>query len=68
MRDYMLAAKASICAFRGDERLAHDGPFCKLNLLTPHYRPCHDLEDIKIDMSAVNPLMLKVTGEGRRIT
>ena len=64
MRDYMLAVKASICAFRGDERLAHDGPFYKLNLLTPQWSPPrHDFEDIKIDMSAVNPLMLKVTGE-----
>ena len=64
MRDYILAVKASIQAFRGDERLAHDGPFYKLNLLTPQWSPPrHDYENIKIDMSAVNPLMLKVTGE-----
>lgn len=64
MRDYVLAVKASIRAFRGEERLAHDGEFYKLNLLTPQWSPPrHDFEDIKIDMSAVNPLMLKVTGE-----
>ena len=64
MRDYVLAVKASIRAFRGEERLAHDGEFYKLNLLTPQWSPPHhDFENIKIDMSAVNPLMLKVTGE-----
>ena len=64
MRDYMLAVKASIRAFRGEARLEHDGPFYKLNLLTPQWSPPrHGHEDIKIDMSAVNPLMLKVTGE-----
>jgi probable F420-dependent oxidoreductase len=64
MRDYMLAVKASIRAFRGEERLAHDGPFYKLNLLPPQWAPArHDYEDVKVDMSAVNPLMLKVAGE-----
>lgn len=64
MRDYVQAVKASLAAFRGEARLEHDGPFYKLNLLTPQWAPPrHDFEDIKIDMSAVNPLMLKVTGE-----
>jgi probable F420-dependent oxidoreductase len=64
MHDYVSAVKACIRAFRGEERLAHDGPFYKLNLLPPQWAPPrHDHEDIKIDMSAVNPLMLKVAGE-----
>lgn len=64
MRDYMLAVRACFAAFRGDARLEHDGPFYKLNLLTPHWAPArHGHEDIKLDMSAVNPLMLKVAGE-----
>jgi probable F420-dependent oxidoreductase len=64
MRDYVLAVKACFRAFRGEGRLDHDGPFYKLNLLTPHWSPPrHDYEDIKVDMSAVNPLMLKVAGE-----
>ena len=64
MRDYVTAVKACIRAFRGEERLAHDGPFYKLNLLPPQWAPArHDYEDIKVDMSAVNPLMLKVAGE-----
>ena len=64
MRDYMLAVRASIKAFRREARLDHDGPFYQFNLLTPHWSPeRHDYEDIKLDMSAVNPLMLKVAGE-----
>lgn len=64
MRDYVMAVKACIRAFRGEERLAHDGPFYKLDLLPPQWAPArHDYEEIKIDMSAVNPLMLKVAGE-----
>ena len=64
MRDYMLAVRASIKAFRREARLDHNGPFYQLNLLTPHWSPeRHDYEDIKLDMSAVNPLMLKVAGE-----
>lgn len=64
MRDYVLAVKAALRAFRGEARLDHDGPFYKLNLLTPQWSPPrHDYEDIKVDMSAVNPLMLKVTSE-----
>lgn len=64
MRDYVLAVKASLRAFRGEGRLEHEGPFYKLDLLTPQWSPPrHDYEDISVDMSAVNPLMLKVTGE-----
>ena len=64
MRDYMLAVRACLAAFRGEARLAHDGPFYRLDLLTPHWAPQrHGHEDIKLDMSAVNPLMLKVAGE-----
>jgi probable F420-dependent oxidoreductase len=63
MRDYVLAVKASLRAFRKEARLEHDGPFYKLDLLTPQWAPPrHDYEDIKIDISAVNPLMLKVAG------
>ncbi len=64
MRDYVLAVKAALRAFRGEGRLEHEGPFYRLTLLTPQWAPArHNYEDIKIDMSAVNPLMLKVTGE-----
>src|SRR5215510_11922548 len=64
MRDYILAVKACLCAFRGEARLDHHGAFYQLNLLTQQWcPPRHDHENIKVDMSAVNPLMLKVAGE-----
>ena len=64
MRDYLLAVKATLRAFRGEARLEHEGPFYRLILLTPQWSPSrHDFEEIKIDMSAVNPLMLRVAGE-----
>lgn len=64
MRDYLRAVKASLRAFRDQTRLEYDGEFYQLSLLTPQWTPPrHDYEDIKVDMSAVNPLMLKVTGE-----
>ncbi len=64
MRDYVLAVKAALSAFRGEARLEHEGEFYQLTLLTPQWAPeRHDFEDVKIDMSAVNPLMLRATGE-----
>jgi probable F420-dependent oxidoreductase len=64
MRDYMLAVKACIQAFKGESQLNHTGEFYNINLLPDQWAPpSHDYQEIKIDMSAVNPLMLKVTGE-----
>ena len=64
MRDYVQAVKASLAAFRGDARLDHSGPFYSLNLLRPEWiPPQHKYGDIKIDISAVGPLMCQVAGE-----
>jgi len=64
MRDYVQAVKASLAAFRGDARLDHSGPFYSLNLLRPEWiPPRHDHADIKVDISAVGPLMCQVAGE-----
>ena len=64
MRDYVLAAKACLAAFRGEARLDHDGPFYALNLLRPEWiPPTHDHGDVKVDMAAVGPLMCRVAGE-----
>jgi probable F420-dependent oxidoreductase len=64
MRDYVAAVKACFRAFRGEEKLAHDGPFYPLTLL-PGWAipPRHDHGDIKVDISAVGPLMVKVAAE-----
>jgi probable F420-dependent oxidoreductase len=64
MKDYVRAVKACLRAFRGEEPLAHDGPYYQLSLLPAQWAPArHDYEDIKIDISAVGPYMTKVAGE-----
>jgi probable F420-dependent oxidoreductase len=64
MRDYVGAVKACIRAFRGEEKLSHEGPYYSLNLLPGQWAPPrHDFEDVKIDISAVGPLMCRVAGE-----
>ncbi|MEM7252403.1 MAG: TIGR03617 family F420-dependent LLM class oxidoreductase [Pseudomonadota bacterium] len=65
MRDYVAAVRASLRAFRGEEKLAHEGPYYSLNLLPPQWTPArHDYDqDIKIDISAVGPYMCEVAGE-----
>lgn len=64
MRDYVAAFKACIRAFRGEERLSHEGPYYNLSLLPPQWSPPrHDFENIKIDISAVGPYMCRVAGE-----
>jgi probable F420-dependent oxidoreductase len=64
MRDYVGAVKACLRAFRGEEKLNHDGPYYKLNLLPGQWAPPrHAFEDVKVDISAVGPLMCRVAGE-----
>jgi probable F420-dependent oxidoreductase len=64
LRDYVLAVKACFRAFRGDEKLDHDGPYYRLNLLPPQWAPPrHDFADIKVDISAVGPYMTRMAGE-----
>ncbi len=64
MRDYVSAFKACIRAFRGEEKLSHEGPYYNLSLLPAMWSPPrHEFEDVKIDISAVGPYMCKVAGE-----
>ena len=64
MRDYVGAFKACIRAFRGEEKLQHEGPYYNLSYLPAAWSPPrHDHEDIKIDISAVGPHMCKLAGE-----
>lgn len=64
MRDYMSAVRACLRAFRGEEKLKHEGPYYQLSYLPAQWTPSrHDFEDIKLDMSAVGPYMCKVAGE-----
>ena len=64
MRDYVAAVKACFRAFRGDERLAHDGPYYQLSYLPAAWSPPrHEYGDVKVDISAVGPIMTRVAGE-----
>ena len=64
MKDYVAAVKACLRAFRGDEKLAHDGPYYRLSLLPGQWAPRkHDFGDIKVDISAVGPYMVRAAGE-----
>jgi len=64
MKDYVLAVKACLAAFRREAPLKHDGPYYKLSLLPEQWTPPrHGFEDVKVDISAVGPIMLRVAGE-----
>jgi probable F420-dependent oxidoreductase len=63
MRDYVAAVKACWRAFDRTERLAHEGEFYRLSLLPPDWAPrAHD-HPMRVDISAVGPMMLHVAGE-----
>lgn len=64
LRDYVLAVKACWRAFRRDERLSHEGDFYQLNYLPAAWSPPrHDHDDMRVDISAVGPVMTRVAGE-----
>lgn len=63
LRDYVLAVQACWRAFSRTERLSHDGEFYQLSLLPPDWAPpAHD-HPMRVDISAVGPMMLRVAGE-----
>ncbi|HEY9415458.1 MAG TPA: TIGR03617 family F420-dependent LLM class oxidoreductase [Pseudonocardia sp.] len=64
MRDYLGAFQACIQAFRG-EKLDYQGRFYQLNMqLSKGWAPPrHDHEDIRVDISAVGPMMTRLAGE-----
>lgn len=64
LRDYVEAVKACFRAFRGEEKLSHDGPYYQLSLLPDAWKPRgHEFGDIKVDISAVGPYMTRAAGE-----
>lgn len=63
MADYVAAVKACLRAFRGEEKLHHEGPYYNLSLLPGDWAPPrHDFGDVKVDISAVGPYMTKIAG------
>lgn len=64
MRDYLLAVKACLRAFRGEEPLRYEGRYYKLSLLPAMWAPRrHAYGDVKVDVSAVGPWMCAMAGE-----
>ena len=63
LRDYALAVKACWRAFNREERLEHEGDFYNLSLLPRDWSPKPHEHEMKLDISAVGPLMTKVAGE-----
>ncbi len=64
MRDYVGAFKACIRAFRREEKLNYEGSHYSLTLLPEQWAPAqHAFGDVKVDISAVGPLMCRVAGE-----
>jgi probable F420-dependent oxidoreductase len=63
MRDYVLALQAIFKGFRG-EPLGYSGEYWDLSLLPATWSPGPiDAPDPPIDLAAVNPWMLRLTGE-----
>ncbi|MEM7285543.1 MAG: TIGR03617 family F420-dependent LLM class oxidoreductase [Actinomycetota bacterium] len=63
MRDYVAAVKACFRAFGREERLAHEGEYWNLSLLPPDWAPRPHGHEMKVDISAVGPVMTRVAGE-----
>jgi len=63
LADYVAAVRACWRAFREEEPLAHEGPYYRLTLLPAAGRPRrHDHEDLRIDVAAVGPHMVRRAG------
>ena len=63
LRDYVLAVKACFRAFNRTEKLAHEGEFYQLSLLPRDWSPQPHDHAMKVDISAVGPVMTRVAGE-----
>ena len=63
LRDYVLAVRACWRAFNREERLSHEGEFYNLSLLPQDWAPKPHDHPMKLDISAVGPLMTRVAGE-----
>jgi probable F420-dependent oxidoreductase len=62
LRDYIGAVRACWAAFAG-AKLDHHGRFYDLSLLPAQWTPDrHGFEDIKLDISAVGPVMCRLAG------
>jgi len=64
MRDYLLAVKDVLAAFRRERPLDHRSTYHQLTLLPEVWLPpAHDHGRVKVDVSAVGPWMSRMAGE-----
>jgi len=64
LRDYVLAVKDILAAFRGEAKLDHHSKYYEMTLLPKAFTPpMHPYGDIKIDISAVGPWMVQMAGQ-----
>jgi probable F420-dependent oxidoreductase len=64
MRDYVLAVKAILAAFRGEAKLDFHSTHYEMTLLPKAFTPpLHPYGDIKVDISAVGPWMVQMAGQ-----
>ena len=63
MRDYVESVKAAWRAFNREERLDHHGEFYEMTLLPPDWAPRRHDHEMKVDISAVGPMMTKVAAQ-----
>ena len=64
LRDYTLALRAIFTAFRGESPLDYAGQYYRFSLLPAMWSPGPiGVPDPPIDIAAVNPWMLRMTGE-----
>lgn len=62
LADYVEAVRACFAAFSGEARLDHHGEFYDLTLLPRDWSPSPHDHPMKIDISAVGPVMTRVAG------
>lgn len=63
MREYVEAVRACFRAFSGHERLNYEGEFYNLSLLPPDWSPPRHDHPMKVDISAVGPLMVRTAAD-----
>lgn len=64
LRDYLLAVQDILATFRGERDLDHHSRHYDLTFLPPMFRPePHEYGEIKVDVSAVGPWMVRMAGE-----
>jgi probable F420-dependent oxidoreductase len=64
MRDYLLAMRAIFSAWQSGDRLAYEGEFYRLSLMTPFFNPGPiEFPKVPLAIAGVGPYMARLAGE-----